>query len=339
MKKNLYFMVSLMFFICFTNLNAQTQNPEYKIAESIQLTGNGGWDYLAVDEINQNLFVSHSTQVNVVSLKSNKQIAVISETPGVHGIAIANDLNRAYISCGGDASVLVVDLKSFKPIKKVQITGKNPDCILYDSFSKKVFTFNGRSSNSTVIDANTLEVLATIPLAGKPEFSQTDGKGKIYVNIEDKSSLAVINATTMKVENLWPISPGEEPSGLQLNNNNHRLFSVCSNKLMIVTDALSGKVIATAPIGAGCDGVAFDPETKRIFSSNGEGTMTVIQQVNPDEYKVVENFETQPGARTITIDKTTHHLFLSCAEYEPGEGRRRPVKPNTFKVLDIEPVK
>ena len=192
------------------------QKSDYKIAGTIHLTGNGGWDYLAVDEINQNLFVSHSTQVNVVSLKKNEQIAVIPETPGVHGIAVANDLNRAYISCGRDASVLVVDLNTFKTIEKVQVTGENPDCILYDSFSKKVFTFNGRSSNSTVIDANTLKVLATIPLAGKPEFAQTDGKGKIYVNIEDKSSLAEINATTMKVENLWPIAPGEEPSGLAI---------------------------------------------------------------------------------------------------------------------------
>lgn len=325
-------------FVCFTNLNAKAQKSQYKIARTIHLTGDGGWDYLSVDEINQNLFVSHSTQVNVVSLKSTKQIAVIPETPGVHGIAIANDLNRAYISCGRDASVLVVDLKSFKTIKKVQVTGENPDCILYDSFSKKVFTFNGRSSNSTVLDANTLKVLATIPLTGKPEFSQTNGKGKIYVNIEDKSSLAVINAKTMKVENVWPIAPGEEPSGLALDNKNHRLFSVCSNKLMVVTDAITGKVITTAPIGNGCDGVAFDPQSKRIFTSNGEGTMTVIQQVNPNEYKVVENFETQRGARTITMDKTSRHLYLSCGEYESGTGRR-PVKPNTFKILDIKPEK
>ena len=222
----------------------------------------------------------------------------LSETPGVHGIAIANDLNRAYISCGRDSSVLVVDLTTFKTIKKVQITGQNPDAILYDSFSKKVFTFNGRSSNSTVIDANTLKVLATIPLAGKPEFSQTDGKGKIFVNIEDKSSLAVINAITMKVENLWSIAPGEEPSGLALDNYKTTVYSlVCSNKLMVVTDALSGKVITTVPIGDGCDGVAFDPKSKRIFASNGEGTMTVIQQVKPDEYKVVENFRNSTGCK------------------------------------------
>ena len=338
MKTNLFSVATLLLLICVIKINAQVQKSEYKTASTIHLTGNGGWDYLAVDEINQNLFVSHSMQVNVVSLKKNEQIAEIQETPGVHGIAIANDLNRAYISCGRDASVVVVDLTTFKTIEKVQVTGENPDCILYDSFSKKVFTFNGRSSNSTVIDANTLKVLATIPLAGKPEFAQTDGKGKIFVNIEDKSSLSVLNATIMKVESLWSISPGEEPSGLQLDNKNHRLFSVCGNKLMVVTDALSGKIIATAPIGAGCDGVAFDPENKRIFSSNGEGTMTAIQQVNPDKYEVVENVETQPGARTITVDKTNHHLYLSCAESDPAGGRRA-TKPDSFKVLDIEPVK
>ena len=337
MKENLFFIVPLFFALFFANLQTHAQNSEYKISQAIPLDGDGGWDYLAVDEINQNMFVSHSSQVNVVDLKSNKQIAVIPETPGVHGIAIANDLNRAYISCGKDASVLVIDLTTFKTIKKVQVTGENPDCILYDSYSKKVFTFNGRSGNSTVLDANNLKVLSTIPLAGKPEFSQTDGKGKIYVNIEDKSSLSVINATTMKVEKTWSISPGEEPSGLQLDNKNHRLFSVCGNALMVVSDAVSGKVITTVPIGEGCDGVAFDPETGRIFASNGEGTMTVIQQENADSYSVLENLKTQPGARTITIDKTTHHLYLSCGEYVPGEGRR-PVKSGTFKVLDIEPV-
>jgi DNA-binding beta-propeller fold protein YncE len=338
MKTNWSSLIILVFSILILNLSTEAQKTAYKLASVIPLTGDGGWDYLSVDETNRNLFVSHSTQVNVVSLKTNKEIAVIPETPGVHGIAIANDLNRAYISCGRDSSVLVIELTTFKPIKKMKVTGANPDCILYDSFSKKVFTFNGRSSNSTVLDAKSLEVLATIPLTGKPEFSQTDGNGKIYVNIEDKSNISVINAKTMKVENVWSINPGEEPSGLALDNKNHRLFSVCSNKLMVVTDALSGKIIATAPIGDGCDGVAFDPESKRIYSSNGEGTMTVIQQVNPNEYKVLENFGTQRGARTITVDKTTHHLYLSCGEYEPGEGRR-PVKTGTFKVLDIEPVK
>ena len=175
-------------------------------------------------------------------------------------------------------------------------------------------------------------------MAGKPEFSQTDGKGKIFVNIEDASSLSIINATTLTVEKTWSVAPGEEPSGLAFDRENNRLFSVCGNKLMVVSDPTSGKVITTVPIGDGCDGVAFDPATQRIYSSNGEGTMTVIQQNSADDYKVLENFPTQQGARTITVNKLTHHIYLSAAEYEPGTGRR-PAKPNTFCILDIEPVK
>ncbi|MCX6237450.1 MAG: YncE family protein [Bacteroidia bacterium] len=338
MKRTLLFFAGMILMVCFVSLNARAQKSEYQVAKSIQLTSDGGWDYLSVDDVNQKLFVSHSSQVNVVDLKTGEQIAVIPETSGVHGIAIANDLNKAFISCGRDSSVTVVDLSTFKLIAKVTGTGKNPDAILYDPFSKKVFTFNGRSSNATVIDAVALKIIATIPLSGKPEFSQTDGKGKIYVNIEDKSLIAIINSVTLKVEKEWSIAPGEEPSGLALDNVNHRLFSVCGNKMMTISDAVAGKVITTVPIGGGCDGVAFDPATKRIFSSNGEGTMTVVQQVSADEYKVLENFPTQQGARTITVNKTTHHIYLPTAELLPGEGRRQS-KPNTFKVLDIEPVK
>ena len=338
MKKAPLFFGGMIIMTCLSLLNVQAQKSEYRLSKTIQLTNDGGWDYLTVDEVNQKLFVSHSSQVNVVDLKTGEQIAVIPSTEGVHGIAIANDLNKAFISCGKDSSVTVVDLNTFKLIAKITGTGKNPDAILYDQFSKKVFTFNGRSSNSTVIDAVTFKIIATIPLAGKPEFSQSDGKGKVYVNIEDKSLITIINSVTMKVEKEWSIAPGEEPSGLALDNENHRLFSVCGNKMMTISDALAGKVITKVPIGDGCDGVAFDPATKRIFASNGEGKMTVVQQVSADEYKVAENFLTLQGARTITVNKTTHHIYLPTAELLPGEGRRQS-KPNTFKVLDIEPVK
>ena len=338
MKKGSLLLVGVIILTCVTFLNVRAQKSEYKIAASIPLTGDGGWDYLNVDEVNQNLYVSHSSQVNVVSLKAGRQVAVIPNTAGVHGIAIANELNRGFISDGRDSTVTVFDLKSFKTIAKIKVTGANPDCILYDPYSKKVFTYNGRSSNSTVIDALTYKVVTTIPLAGKPEFSQSDGNGRIYVNIEDKSSLAEINAKTLKVEHVWPIAPGEEPSGLALDTKNHRLFSVCRNKMVVIIDANSGKVITTEPIGSGCDGVAFDPATRRIFASCGEGVMTVVQQVSADQYKVLENFPTQQGARTITVDKTTHHLYLSDGEYEAGEGRRRAVKANSFKVLDIAPL-
>jgi YVTN family beta-propeller protein len=337
MKKALVLFACTLFMMCFTFLYAQPRKSACRIAGTIPLTGDGWWDYLSVDEVNNKLFVSHGTQVNVIDLKTSREIAIIPQTNGVHGIAIANDLGRAFISCGMDSSVIVAELTSLKQVAKVKVTGKNPDAILYDQFSKKIFTFNGGSSNSTVIDAVSLKVIATIPLAGKPEFSQTDGNGKIFVNIEDKSSIAVINAVSLKVESLWSIEPGEEPSGLALDNENHRLFSVCGNKLMTVTDANSGKVITTVPIGEGCDGVTFDNVSKRIFSSNGEGTMTVIQQENADQYIVLEDFATQPGARTITLDKSSHHVYLSVGEYVPGTGRR-PVKPNTFRVIDIEQI-
>jgi YVTN family beta-propeller protein len=238
--------------------------------------------------------------------------------------------------------VTIFNLKTFEVITKINVTGRNPDAIIYDPFSHKVFTFNGGSNNSTVIDAVGNKVIGTIPLDGKPEFPVTNSKGKIYVNIEDKSVLNVINTGTLKVEQHWPIAPGEEPSGLALDNETHRLFSVCSNKLMVVTDAETGKVITTLPIGDRCDGVAFDPEKKRAYASNGEGSITVVQEVTGDSFKVLETVPTQPGAKTIAIDKTSHHLYLTTADYEtaPTAANRRPsVKPGSFVILDFETLK
>jgi YVTN family beta-propeller protein len=212
---------------------------------------------------------------------------------------------------------------------------------LYDPFSQKVFTFNGRSANATVIDAKDNKVIATIPLDGKPEFSATNGKGTIFVNIEDKSLINVISTKDLKVTQHWPIAPGEEPSGLALDNETHRLFSVCGNKLMVVTDAETGKIITTLPIGDRCDGVAFDPGKKRAYSSNGDGTITVVQEEDANSFKVLETVPTQIGARTIAVDKTSHHLYLPTAEFDaPVQGQRRPpIKPNTFMILDVETLK
>ncbi len=335
MKSKIFFLSGILAAI-FVLTSAQPVASGYKIARVIHLTGDGGWDYLSVDNVNNRLFVSHGTQVNVVDLKKGAEISVIPGTNGVHGIAVANDINKAFISCGRDSSVKVVDLGSFQPVARVQVTGQNPDAILYDQFSHQVFTFNGRSANSTVLNAADNKVKATISLSGKPEFPQSDGKGKIYVNIEDKSEISVINARTLKVERSWSIAPGEEPSGLALDLANNRLFSVCSNKIMVVSDIVKGKVVTTVPIGDGCDGVAFDPSDKRIYASNGEGTMTVIRQESPDKYTVLENMPTKPGARTITLDKVTHKIYLSVADREAGS---RSSKPGTFTVIEIEPVK
>lgn len=314
----------------------------YKVANKIHVDGEGGWDYINVDETSSRIFVSHATVAQVIDSKTGKLLGTIPDTKGIHGIAIAADLNKGFTSNGRDSSVTVFNLKTLEVTGKIQVPGKNPDAILYDPFSHKVFTFNGRSSNSTVIDASNDKIITNIPLDGKPEFAVTNGKGKIFVNIETKNSISEINTSTLKVEKTWSIAPGESPSGLAFDVKNNRLFSVCENKLMVISDAEAGKVVTTVPIGNGPDGAAFDPELKRAYSSNGEGTLTVVQEENPNSFKVLENVPTQRGARTIAINKTTHHLYLPTAEFEaaPAENNRRPpMKPNTFMILDVETLK
>jgi DNA-binding beta-propeller fold protein YncE len=338
--KNLLSIICIV--VLFSSGNLLHAQSGYKVVNQIHLEGDGGWDYLSVDEAAGRLYVSHSSMALVVDLKTGKQIGKIADTNGIHGIALAPSLNKGFTSNGRDNSVTVFDLKTLEVTGKIQVSGKNPDAILYDAFSGKLFTFNGGSSNASVIDPAQNKEISTIQLDGKPEFPQTDGKGKIYVNIEDKSEISVINPKTLKVEKSWSIAPGEEPSGLALDNETHRLFSVCGNKLMVISDAEAGKVLTTLPIGDGCDGVAFDPATKRAFSSNGaDGTITVVQEENKDSFKVIGTITSQKGARTITIDKTTHHLYLSAAEFgEPKAGERRPpMKPGTFVVLEVAPVK
>lgn len=337
MKKiTLYICLCLLFSTILT-VNAQS---DYKIANKIHLNGTGGWDYLNADAVNNRLYVSHGTVVQVVDLEKGTLLATIDDTKGVHGIALALDLNKGFISCGKDSSVAVFDLITFKVLERVKVTGKNPDAILYDPYKKIIFTFNGGSSNSTVLNAVTNKVIATIPLAGKPEFAATDKKGKVYVNIEDKNLLTVINTNTLKVENNWSLAPGDEPSGLALDPKTNRLFSVCGNKIMVISNALTGKIITTLPIGDRCDGVTFDPASKRAFSSNGDGTMTVVQENEDDTYKVIENVTTQKGARTITCNTKTHKLYTPTAEFEVATGDSRPVaKPNSFIILEIEPLK
>jgi YVTN family beta-propeller protein len=344
MKKQLFTLVSLLLSFSTLFLNAQMKSQAYKVVNRFHIEGDGGWDYLCVDEPSGRIFISHGMVVNVINEKDGKLLGTIQDTRGVHGIAIASDLNKAFISNGMDSSVTVVDLKTLAFLSKINVTGHNPDAILYDPYSHRVFAYNGRSSNATVIDGSTNKVVATIKLDGKPEFSVTDGNGKVYVNIEDKSEIQCINPVTLKVEQTWSIAPGEEPSGLALDNINHRLFAVCGNQMMVIVDALSGKVIKSVPTGNGTDGAAFDPLLKRAYSSNGEGTLTIVQELSPDDYQVLGNFPTQQGARTITIDKKTHHLFLSTAEYGPVPERtadnprqRPPVKPGTFTLLDIAP--
>ena len=346
MKKSLFLFNLLLIVLAGSNLFAQNSKSEYSILNKIHLSGDGGWDYLSVDEAGSRLFVSHGTVVQVVDLKTGQLVATINDTPGVHGIAIAQDQNKAFISVGRNASVKVVDLKTLALITDVKITGENPDAIMYDQFSKKVFVFNGRTSNATVIDATNNTVVGTIALEGKPEFPVSDLNGNIYVNIEDKSLISVIDAKTLKVLKSWPIAPGEEASGLALDNETHRLFAVCGNKLMVVVDATDGHVVANLPIGDGCDGVKFDPGMKRAISSNGEGTMTVVQEIDKDNFKVLENITTVAGARTLALDTRSHHIYAPTAEFNPAPEAtadnprpRRSPKPDSFFIMDIAPVK
>jgi len=346
MKKSLAHICCLIILLAGSNLFAQNANSEYSIINKIHLPGDGGWDYLSVDEPGARLFVSHGTVVQVVDLITSQLAGTINETPGVHGIAIAQDLNKAFISVGRNASVKVINLKTLALITDVKITGENPDAIIYDQFSKKVFVFNGRTANATVLDAATDDVVGTIALEGKPEFPVSDGNGILYVNIEDKSLISVIDVKTLKVEKSWPIAPGEEASGLALDNENHRLFAVCGNKLMVVVDAIDGHIVANLPIGEGCDGVKFDPGMKRAYSSNGVGTMTVVQELDKDSFKVIENVATMAGARTLAVDTNTHHIYMPTAEFNPAPAAtadnprpRRTPKPDSFYIMDIAPIK
>lgn len=339
MKKNaLYLAILLMGF-------ATLQAQNYKIVNKMPVEGEGGWDYLISDPETARLFISHGTVVNVVDEKSGKLLGTIPDTKGVHGIALAKDFNKGFISNGRDSSVTVFDLTSLATITKVRVTGKNPDAILYDPFSHKVFAFNGRTSNATVIDAKDNKVVVTIALDGKPEFAATDEKGKVFVNIEDKSKITVINSTTLKVEQNWPIAPGEEASGLAIDNKNHRLFAVC-DKMMVIVNAETGKVVTTVKIGDGPDAAAFDPELNRAYSSNGEGTLTVVQEESADKFKVLENLKTQKGARTMALDTKNHHIYLAAAEYgdKPEATKDNPhprpaIKTGSFVIVDVEPEK
>ena len=334
MKKIIY-ILTLIVGTSFFLLQAQTASS-YKIVNKIYLEGDEKWDYLCSDDLNSRLYVSHGSIVQVVDESKGTIVGKITGLNGVHGIAIDPDLEKGFISGGKDSSVTVFNTKSLQVITKVTVTGKGPDAIMFDSFSKKVFVFNGKSNNATVIDAATNKIVATIPLDGKPEFSVSDGRGKVYVNLEDKSSIAVINPTTCKVEHVWPIAPGEEPTGLALDNVTHRLLSVCGNKLMVITDAGSGKVISTLPIGEKSDGTAFDPGVKHAYSSNGDKTMTVVKEGTDGKFSVMNNFPTQEGARTITINKMTHHIYLSAADFDPAqEGQKPKITPGTFVILDI----
>jgi YVTN family beta-propeller protein len=309
---------------------------QYKLVDTVKLGGDGGWDYLTYEQGAHRLFITRGTHVMVVDTKTLKQVADIPDLSGIHGVALVPAMDKGFISNGGDDSVTVFDLKTLKVTDKVKVGGR-PDAILYEPFTKHVFTFNAKSQDSTVLDAATGKVLATIPLGGKPEFPASDGQGKVFVNIEDKNELAVIDVKSNTASAHWPLTGCEEPSALVFDVEHGRLFSGCGNKVMAVTDAASGKVITTVPIGAGVDAGRFDPKTHDIFMSCGEGTLPVIHEDAPDKYTVTQTVQTARGARTMTINTDTGALYLVTSQFgEKGPNDRRPpMVPGSFELLVV----
>jgi hypothetical protein len=312
----------------------------YHVVTTYKVGGEGGWDYLTTDSDARRVYISRGTHVMVLDADSGKSVGDIADTQGVHGIALAPELGRGFTSNGREGTVSIFDIKTLATSSKVKV-GDNPDAILYDPATKRVFTFNGRSQDSTAIDAASGKVLATIKLDGKPEFAASDAKGEIFVNIEDKSELVAIDPNKLEVKAKWPLAPCEEPSGLAIDRKNRRLYVGCGNKMMAVVDADSGKVLATPPIGDGVDATAFDAGTGLAFASCGEGVLTVVKEESPGKF-TAENVPTQNRARTLALDAKTHNVFVVTAQFGPQPAvtadnphPRPPILPDSFVVLVV----
>ncbi len=321
--------------------SAESSPGNYRILKTYEVGGEGGWDYLTVDDEGRRLFVTRATHVMVRDADTGISLGEIADTPGVHGVALVPELGRGFTSNGKAGSATIFDFKTLKVIGSVK-TGENPDAIVYEPTTKRIFTMNGRSKDATAIDAATGEPVGRIELGGKPEFAVADGKGKLFVNLEDRSEVVVLDPKELKVTARWPLAPGEEPSGLAIDVKNRRLFSVCGNKMMVVLDADSGKVVATPAIGENVDAAGFDPTTDLAFSSNGDGTLTIVHEESPSTFTVVQNVVTLRGARTMALDPKTHNVFLAAAKFgptpPPTEENPRPrpsIIPGSFQIIVV----
>jgi DNA-binding beta-propeller fold protein YncE len=340
MKSRLAFLFSILAAACVYGNSlpaAQSSSGNYRVTKTISVPGDEGWDYLLVDSAGRRVYVSHGSHVVVLDADTNARVGDIPDTQGVHGIAIAPDAGRGFTSNGRANTVTIFDLKSLKNIGTVK-AGTNPDAIIYDPATKRIFTMNGRSQDTTAIDSASGSVAGTLALGGKPEFAVADGKGTIFVNIEDKSELVQFDSHNLTVLHRWPMAPCEEPSGLAASWKTRRLFAGCGNKMMAVIDADSGKIVATVPIGEGVDANAFDPETNLAFASTGDGNLTVVHANAPDNFPVAATVPTKKSARTMALDAKAHAIFLSAADFDPpAQGERRgKMKPGSFVVLRLD---
>lgn len=327
-------------FVCGTAMG----NGSYHFVTEIPIGGEGGWDILTIDSAARRLYVSHATEVVVVDLTANTVVGEIADTPGVHAFVAVPEVQRGFSSNGQESKLSVVDLATLKTTSKIG-TGPNPDAVVYEPRHGEVYVFNHTGNSVTVINAKTAAVSATIPLGGNPEFAAVDeAAGRVYCNIEDKNEVAVIDANKHEVVAYWTLTPGEEPSGIALDARHHRLFSGCHNKMMVMLDTESGKVIGTVPIGAGVDGCAFDDATRLAFASCGDGTTTIAKEETPDKLTILQTLNTERGARTMALDPKTHSIYLPSAQFEPapspspGASPIRPgIVPNTLKLLVYGP--
>jgi len=314
-------------------LTAVATGADYKVVKTWKLGGDGGWDYLTADSDGHRLFIARSTRVMVIDTESGKQVGEIPDTPGVHGVALVPDLGRGFTSNGREDTVSVFDLKTLALQKKIKV-GNGPDAIVYDPFSRRVFTFNGRGHDTTAVDASKGEVVGKLDLGGKPEFGATDGNGTVWVNIEDKSELVAFDPVKLAVKSRWKLADCEEPTGLSLDRKNRRLFAGCGNKKMAIVNADDGKIVASPAIGDSCDATAFDADLGLAFASAGDGTITVIHEDSADKFTAIQTVTTQKGARTMALDSKTHRIFTVTANVGPRPERK--VEPDSFVVLVVE---
>ena len=313
------------------------QSSSYRITHTYTLGGDGGWDYIVPDPANHRLFIGRQNRVMVVDEDSGTLLGEVTGIQGAHGTALAEATTHGFATSGNDQSVVMFDLKTFKVLSRIP-AAEDADAIIYDRASNRVFTFNGDAHSSTVIDPQAGTPITNIPLGGKPEYGASAGDGKVYANLTDTSEVVEIDAKAATVARRWPTAPCKQPVAMAIDTVHHRLFSGCRSGVMAVSDYQAGKVVATAPIGAGVDGVAFDPASGNVFAANADGTLTVIHQDTPDQYHVIENVQTAQGARNMGLDPTNHRLFLVSAKFGPAAGNRGrgPVLPGTFTLMVIE---
>ncbi len=328
--------IRILFFVCVITFvvsqQPYAQSSGYHLTKTYKIASPGGWDYIAV--AHNKIYVSHGTQLNILDEKTGDSVGVIPNTTGIHGVAFCEPEGKGYTSNGRLNTITVFNIKSNEVLKQIPV-GQNPDAIMYEPFSKMIITCNGRSQDLSIVDPLNDRVVATIPVGGKPETAVSDLMGKVYVNIEDKNKIAVVDIKNRKVENSWPINPGEGPTGLAIDIKTKRLFAGC-DKQLIVVDATNGNIVDKLPIADGCDGVAFDKQLGYIFASCGEGKLTIIHEASGNNFKVVDNVDTKRSARTIALDGQTHDVFLPAADLEKPNGNERPkMIPGTFQVLVV----